>query len=35
MWESIKTFYTEHKLYVNIGLGLLAVIIGYRILRKK
>lgn len=35
MWEKIKTFYVEHKVYCNVGIGLVVVFIGYRLLRKK
>jgi len=35
MWDKIKTFYTEHKVYVNIGIGLVVALVGWRLLRKK
>ncbi len=35
MWEKIKTFYTEHKIYCNIGIGLVVALIGWKLLRKK
>lgn len=35
MWDKIKTFYVEHKLYVNIAIGALVVFIGWKLLKKK
>lgn len=35
MWENIKKYYTEHTMYVNIALGLVALVVLMKVFKKK
>lgn len=35
MLDTIKKFYTDHKMYVNIALVLVAVFAGWKLFKKK
>lgn len=35
MWEKIKTYYSEHTMYVNIALAIVALVVVMKVFKKK
>ncbi len=35
MWDKIKTYYTEHTMYVNIALVAVAIFAAWKLFKKK
>ncbi len=35
MWEKIKTYYSEHTMYVNIALVVVAAVAAWKLFKKK